>query len=480
MRAGNSINFIIATVLDLTKCLLPRIMLVMKRASVPWVPLTLILLPIAVLAAWFVFWTPIKIKYYTMRFVDGGVAESRAARDTLVEIGANHLNAEQRTALAESYVEEGYELLSSHDADAEAEDIIEGDESTTVSANNARSLGMFKKALELSPELDNSHLNVGFAYGTFGMYAAAFRNYRAELKLRPGNFSARFLAADAMFNLDMENEAIVFAEETASIWPGKLQAHQALIDLYKWTGKYGRVEPEYRKIISLAPDKFETRANLAEFLYSKEIADYEVAADMIESAFQLAVPSDDNSSLQRLYCFASWANAESERSGKALEYAEKAVALNGDESALKCRAVALRQLGRFAEAARDIDNLTDKDSANDQRLYLYDAMGLVENATSLAFQMAQENNTAETINNVAWFFCTAKNSRNTDAAIKLANLALTLSPGNHYYLDTYATACFVSGRVDEAIKTEEQALALAPFNKFYKKQLERFKKAKGN
>ncbi len=86
----------------------------------------------------------------------------------------------------------------------------------------------------------------------------------------------------------------------------------------------------------------------------------------------------------------------------------------------------------------------------------------------------------ESLNNLAWLYCTAKDpaARNRKRALALAERAYALDKAPHI-ADTLAEACFQNGHVQRAISLEEDALQRATRRKeFFRKQLEKFKRAR--
>ena len=85
------------------------------------------------------------------------------------------------------------------------------------------------------------------------------------------------------------------------------------------------------------------------------------------------------------------------------------------------------------------------------------------------------------LNNLAWFYATAKDSRLRDAAKALdyAQRAVALTHEKiPELLDTLAEAYFMNGDYDRAIETERKVLALSPKNASFQQSLEKYQRAK--
>ena len=86
---------------------------------------------------------------------------------------------------------------------------------------------------------------------------------------------------------------------------------------------------------------------------------------------------------------------------------------------------------------------------------------------------------AHVLNSLAWFYATCADAslRNPERSLQLAKLAIELDQSAQVY-DTLAESYFINGMTAEAVRAGKQALKRAKGdNVYYKKQLERFKKA---
>ena len=88
----------------------------------------------------------------------------------------------------------------------------------------------------------------------------------------------------------------------------------------------------------------------------------------------------------------------------------------------------------------------------------------------------------ESLNNLAWLYCTARDpsARDKKRALALAERAYALDRAPHI-VDTLAEACFQNGFFQRAVKLEQDALKRAKQRKeFFRKQLEKFRRAAGS
>ncbi len=93
--------------------------------------------------------------------------------------------------------------------------------------------------------------------------------------------------------------------------------------------------------------------------------------------------------------------------------------------------------------------------------------------------IARKPRDPESLNNLAWLYCTAKDraARDRVRALALAERAYAVKKAP-YIADTLAEACFQNGNYKRAIALEEDALRRSTKRKeFFRKQLEKFKQA---
>lgn len=100
------------------------------------------------------------------------------------------------------------------------------------------------------------------------------------------------------------------------------------------------------------------------------------------------------------------------------------------------------------------------------------------------YTLVRHREDAETLNNLAWLYCTADDVvyRDIDLGLEYAQRAWELSQRAHI-ADTLAEANFLNGNIERAIELETRALEMArgpDERQFYEEQLARFREAAGN
>ncbi len=84
----------------------------------------------------------------------------------------------------------------------------------------------------------------------------------------------------------------------------------------------------------------------------------------------------------------------------------------------------------------------------------------------------------EVLNSLAWSFALLK--AYPEETLEAARRAHALAPEDPNIMDTYAEALYAAGRFQEAVEMEKKALEADPGNAFFRKQLEKFRKALEN
>lgn len=124
------------------------------------------------------------------------------------------------------------------------------------------------------------------------------------------------------------------------------------------------------------------------------------------------------------------------------------------------------QFGFMAAAyLRLIDEKHEK-----REVFLDRAHSLLEEALESDIQ------NASIYNSLAWQFALMR--KYPEETLRAAEKAHDLEPEDPNIMDTYAEAFYAAGRYEKAVEWEKKALEMAPENEFFKKQLEKFIKAR--
>jgi tetratricopeptide (TPR) repeat protein len=172
----------------------------------------------------------------------------------------------------------------------------------------------------------------------------------------------------------------------------------------------------------------------------------------------------------------------------AIIYISKALEKSPFEASLYHeRGISYYRLGDCEKAREDFDRTILLDSRK-APAYVYrglcmekngDYLGAIQDYTS-ALQFNPKD--ANTNNNLAWLYATAKDQKfyDKEKALQYAQKAAALSERkNAEILDTLARAFFINGRISDAIETEREALKLSPGSDAFEKNLIVYEKVKG-
>ena len=129
-------------------------------------------------------------------------------------------------------------------------------------SNPDRAIELFKSALEITPDMVEAHVNLGFSYRMLGDRQNQIRHFEEAVKLKPD-------APDFHYNLGLAySDARMYPEATAEfkraveLNPSLKEAHFNLgMMLYK-TGNSAEAILVFKKCLELSPEWFEAYLNL--------------------------------------------------------------------------------------------------------------------------------------------------------------------------------------------------------------------------
>jgi len=171
--------------------------------------------------------------------------------------------------------------------------------------------------------------------------------------------------------------------------------------------------------------------------------------------------------------------------GEAVSYFDQAIREDPEFGpAYHDRGVAYQKMGEMEKAIRDFGEAI---RISDQNVSAYYNRGVCYTITRLykraiadyqrVIELAPKDPRA--YNNLAWIYAVSKvkKFRNPELAIEHARKAVELTNENHAaYVDTLAESYYAAGDTENAVKWAQKAISLEPGNKTYKDHLERFRK----
>jgi len=336
----------------------------------------------------------------------------------------------------------------------------------------------------------------------------AVSKFEAVVKAVENDEKALLKLAGAAVNAKLDGKALEAYEKLAVINPG-LDTLSALANLYEKTKKKAKLISTLEKMSKMAPDDKgisrklkkltevktaksdfagklkkeirknpqdpEIRAKLAEHYIGK--GKYIEAIAVLKKAVKY-FPAKEN--IRRLY-----ANTL-HRTGKEKEALEQYIALakNNPDIVEADNNLAFSQLnkGLLTEASANFIKTLERDPNNFRGM-----LGL-----AMVYSKLEENDKAEAecrkildragdyapaMNRLAWIY--AKQGINLNKAESLSKKSLSVFKDIPEYIDTLSEINFKKGNNDEAIRLIKKAVKLIPNDPYYKRQLFKFRRAKG-
>jgi TolB-like protein/Flp pilus assembly protein TadD len=181
-----------------------------------------------------------------------------------------------------------------------------------------------QKALQLAPELAETHTSRALAHLVCGDYEEAESEFEAAIRINPDLFEAKYLYARACFHQGKLMQAAELFEQASKLRPDDYQSLILLSRLHKGLGNHAesldaaqRAVNVAESVLELEPD--ETRALYLAASSLAQLGRTEQAYEWVERA--LFIEPDDPSVLYNVACF----YAEVGETEKALDCLEEAV-----------------------------------------------------------------------------------------------------------------------------------------------------------
>lgn len=112
---------------------------------------------------------------------------------------------------------------------------------------------LFKKALNLNPNLEGAHLELGYLYYKKGLYPLETQEYEDALKINPENTDALFSLATNLETRGLYEQAVEEYEKAAALDPEDAETYYELGLAYLAQGKKDRAMAIYPKLKVLDP-----------------------------------------------------------------------------------------------------------------------------------------------------------------------------------------------------------------------------------
>jgi adenylate cyclase len=180
-----------------------------------------------------------------------------------------------------------------------------------------------KKALQIAPQLAETHTSRALAFMLCSDFAEAEQEFKAAIQINPDFFEAKYLYARACFHQGKLLEAADLFEQASKLRPLDYQSLVLLSRVHKGLGNHSESLDAARRavaiaenVLELAPD--ETRALYLAATSLAQLGRAEEAVEWVERA--IFIEPDDPSVLYNVACF----YAQVGETEKALDCLEKA------------------------------------------------------------------------------------------------------------------------------------------------------------
>jgi tetratricopeptide (TPR) repeat protein len=321
----------------------------------------------------------------------------------------------------------------------------------------------WKKALELSPENDKAHNNVGLLLVGIGRFEEAIPHFEKTLKVNPEYPAAHSNLGVALAGTGKLEEAIAEFVNALAVEPDSAEAHNNLGRVLVRKGNLDEAITHFQKALELVPGSASVRHSLAQALTAKGSLDEAIA--QFQKVLEISPEYPQiHQSLGRVLTLKG-------RFDEAIVHFQKSLEATPDSAEVhNGLGVALVQKGRLDEAIIHFEKAV---AANPEFAEAYfnlgDALYYLEHKVPEALAawravLRIDPNHVPVLNQTAWVLATWPEAslRDGSQAVVLAERAVRLSGGREpAILDTLAAAYAEAGRFTEAVDVTKQTLALA-------------------
>jgi tetratricopeptide (TPR) repeat protein len=197
--------------------------------------------------------------------------------------------------------------------------------SESTPENLERANDASKKALELAPDLAESHASRGLALSLSKQYDAAAKEFEAAIRLDPRLFEAYYFYARNCFAQGLREQAAHLFEQAMKVRPEDYQSPSLVRGIYLWMGRVAEAEEMNRRTIRLVNEQLAAYPDDTRALYLgagalMALGQKEKGLEWARRA--VAVDPSDTGTLYNIACLYAIEGMKDE----AMTYLEKAVA----------------------------------------------------------------------------------------------------------------------------------------------------------
>lgn len=284
---------------------------------------------------------------------------------------------------------------------------------------------LYKKAVEVDPELSIAYLLWGQSLRRLGRYEDAIEKYTLALNVDTEFASAYWGWGACLRELERYDEAIDKFQKTTVIDPKDAAAYGAWGDCLRSKGQYSKAEEQYKKAIEADSQYDDAYRNWGRCLYMQN--KYEEAIEK----YKLALKIDPNSS----GAYWGWGAClrELKRYDEAIDKFERLVTIDPQAAAYGAWGDCLRHKNLYDEAIEKYKKAIEVDSQYEDAYRVWGHTLYLQGKHEEAFKKYQE--------------------------------ALQISPGSEVVYGSWGDSLNQIGRYDEALDKVEKLLKINPNSK---------------
>ncbi len=125
----------------------------------------------------------------------------------------------------------------------------------------------FRETSRIDPDFATAHNNLGSLLFNLKRYEEAEKEFREQLRVNPDSAIGHYNLGVFLSQFKRDDEAEKEYKEALRISPNFAWAHNNLGELFKTSKRYIEAEKEYRKALNINPDFIEAHNNLGALLY---------------------------------------------------------------------------------------------------------------------------------------------------------------------------------------------------------------------
>ena len=224
----------------------------------------------------------------------------------------------------------------------------------------------FQKALEIKPDFAQAQNSLGNALAGRGQVDSAIAHFQNALKINPDYADAHYNLALTLTGRGQIDSAITHFQKALEIKPDYTKAYNNLAAALASRGQIDEAIVHFQKALEIEPDYVDARRNLSVVLSARE----RILKTLAQRREAIRLQPNNAALLNNTaWMLATNPNASVRNGAEAVELAQRALKLSGDEPAiLGTLAAAYAEAGRFPEAVRTAEQAVRMAAAKGDRM----------------------------------------------------------------------------------------------------------------